>query len=67
MHTSLCTLLQNAFAILAIELGICLALHVEYSELVEKEMCFPKVREYQSISTEFLVEPFSAPLDRSTN
>jgi hypothetical protein len=34
MHTSLCTLLENAFAILAIQLSICLALHIEYEELV---------------------------------
>jgi hypothetical protein len=34
MHIGLCMLLKNTFAILAIELGICLALYIEYEELV---------------------------------
>jgi hypothetical protein len=34
-HTSLCTLLENAFAILAIDLGICFAFHVESEELMK--------------------------------
>jgi hypothetical protein len=68
MHTGLCTLLENAFAILAIaiQLGICLAFHVEYSELEQCNCVFEKSGN-QSISTEFLVERFSATLDRSSN
>jgi len=34
-HTSLCTLLENAFAILAIGLGIRFAFHVEFEELMK--------------------------------
>jgi hypothetical protein len=34
-HTDLCTFLQNAFAVMAIGLGISLALHVEFEKLIE--------------------------------
>jgi len=36
IHTGLCTLLENAFTILAVGLGICLTLHIEYDELMRK-------------------------------